>query len=418
MGTLRTTTLLLRSAVLGGGLLLSLAGCNNSRLNTLPATNSEVHYQGGGAPPVDVLFVVDNSGSMANEQQNLGANFQQFISYFQALGLDYHLGVTTTDDLKTAVTEDGTTHNPGEQGKLVGNPNILTPQTQNVIGDFTANVNVGIAGWRAERGLESAKLALSNPMRNGANAGFLRDNAILAIIIVSDEEDQSKPYGSTEPTKAEADDASWQAANLTPVADYVNFFLSLKNNNQAMVNLSAIIGDVPGGCPTSASPGTRYAEAATMLHGVQGSICADNFGPILDQIGATVTGLATAYPLQFTPDPSTITVTVDGTVIPMGPTGWTYNAATNTISFAPNAVPPSCAVIQIDYGVADYGNGIVVGNNEAPPVQCGVTVPPGGGNTLEGGTFSCDVTTGSTATLGSTLAGFALALGLVIRRRK
>ncbi|HVO31005.1 MAG TPA: hypothetical protein VMV18_09725, partial [bacterium] len=409
---------------------------------SLPASASEIHYQGGGAPPVDVLWVVDDSGSMADEQQKLATNFESFIHYFVDLHLDFHMGITTTDTLQTATTEGNTTYQPGPQGAFVGNPALLTSATQNLTGDFQANVNVGINGWRVERGLEAARMALSPAMLNGANAGFLRPNAVLAIILVSDEDDQSVADNSIQPPSGsaagDADNYAWRQAHLEDVQDFINFFLSVKNNNPAMVNVSAITGvdpttllpppgdDTVTGCDTSnqangdtADSGARYYEVAKALHGVVGSICAPSFGPVLDQIGGAVTGFATAYPLGYTPVEGTITVKVDGQVVPEGPNGWTYNATTNQIEFAPSAVPPQCAVIEIDYTVKDFGNGITTGNNELPPAQCGVTNVPQAGNSLQGGAFSCNVhATRGAVSLGSLLTAFGLGLAWALRRRR
>src|SRR5205085_7681927 len=89
-----------------------------------------------------------------------------------------------------------------------------------------------------------------------------------------------------------------------PVSEYVNHFLSLKGGDPARVNLSAIAGDVPGGCTSvdaEAAPANRYAEAVNSLNGYFGSICATDFGPILDQLGATISGLATGFPTQYQP---------------------------------------------------------------------------------------------------------------------
>src|SRR5262245_28774988 len=55
--------------------------------------------------PADILFVVDNSGSMADEQENLAANFDRFISQIAGAG-DYHIAVVTTDQVN-AVEMDG-----------------------------------------------------------------------------------------------------------------------------------------------------------------------------------------------------------------------------------------------------------------------------------------------------------------------
>ena len=45
----------------------------------------------------DVLFVVDSSGSMAEEQQKLTTNFPYFFEYLVTQGVDYHIGVVSTD---------------------------------------------------------------------------------------------------------------------------------------------------------------------------------------------------------------------------------------------------------------------------------------------------------------------------------
>lgn len=46
---------------------------------------------------VDVLWVIDNSGSMCQEQQVLRENFAEFVGEFADRSLDLHIGVTTTD---------------------------------------------------------------------------------------------------------------------------------------------------------------------------------------------------------------------------------------------------------------------------------------------------------------------------------
>lgn len=348
---------------------LGATACNDAELgNPLPERHSEIHYQGGQAPPVDVLFVVDNSGSMQQEQTKLAANFQSFIQYFQNLGLDFQLAVVTTD-----------VYDPSQSGRFVGNPKILKSTTADLAAAFQSNVNVGTDGSGVERGLEAARLALSEPLASGENAGFLRPDSILAIVVVSDEED-----GGSESNAPVQD----------PVSEYVSFFLSLRGGDPSKVNLSAIAGDVPSGCSSEdaeATPAYRYAEAVNALNGAFGSICADDFGPILDQIGNTISGLATAFPTQYTPVVESIVVEVDGVEVPRdGASGWQWNETIGGVAFAPPAVPPECAVIEIRYQVADYGGPIENGNNEAAPEQCPLPLMPGS-NSLDGGAFECSV---------------------------
>ena len=60
-----------------------------------------------------------------------------------------------------------------------------------------------------------------------ANAGFLREDAKLYIICISDEQDQSRGNPDF----------------------YVDFFSSIKGyHNTEMLKVSAIVGDAPNGC--------------------------------------------------------------------------------------------------------------------------------------------------------------------------
>ena len=44
-------------------------------------------------PEVDILWVIDNSGSMSEEQKKLKDNFGEFIKFFVDSGLDWHIGI-------------------------------------------------------------------------------------------------------------------------------------------------------------------------------------------------------------------------------------------------------------------------------------------------------------------------------------
>src|SRR5205085_9381823 len=53
---------------------------------------------------IDILWVVDNSGSMNPYQTNLTNNFSSFINNFQNKGYDFHISVTTSDTFKADPT--------------------------------------------------------------------------------------------------------------------------------------------------------------------------------------------------------------------------------------------------------------------------------------------------------------------------
>ena len=280
-------------------------------------------------PQADVLFVVDNSCSMSEEQSNLGANLASFLSFAQAQGIDYQIAVTTTD-----------VGSSGEAGRFVerGGTRIITTTTPNANQVFRTNVTLGTSGSGTERGLEAAYLALSDPLINTHNAGFLRVDAALAVIFVSDETDQS----------------------TRQVSFYENFLRNIKGfQNSAMFSASSVVGIQNPRCTSSngdADYAPRYISIANNTGGVVESICAANWGQTLTNIGLNSFGLRRQFTLSSRPVPVTIAVTVNGNAVPNttagGQVNWTYDAATNSVSFSAGAVPPAGATITITYAVA------------------------------------------------------------------
>jgi hypothetical protein len=273
---------------------------------------------------VDILWVVDNSDSMVEEQQLLATNFERFISGLtlcQGTGVDndlcdfdtrtcrgsgqpcnppdYHIGVISTDiteanqqidkgQLRLAgvcVPSSGatpTTQTPtycqGSNAECTDPANpfcdmnqaitFVTPTTPNAPAAFARIVDVGTAGGGRESGFTAASIAVGKGYDRDAmmsvampsrNQGFLRTDASLFIIFVSDEEDQS--FG--EPTY------------------YYRTFETLKGpGNEGLVSLSSIVGPPstdasgtnPGGCsaPQFAAPGTRYVALSMYSRGLSG----------------------------------------------------------------------------------------------------------------------------------------------------
>lgn len=278
-------------------------------------------------PQADVLFVVDNSCSMDLEQASLGSNLASFISFAQAQGIDYQIAVTTTD-----------VGGSGEAGRFVGNTRIINPQTPNGNSVFQQNVNLGTGGSGIEQGLQAAYLALSDPLINTYNAGFLRQDAALAVIFVSDETDQSS----------------------NTQAFYENFLRNVKGfQNSSLFSASAVVGTQSPSCtgPSgSAVYAPRYITTANNTGGVVESICAANWGQTLANIGLNSFGLKRQFQLSSQPVPVTIAVVVDGSPVPSttagGQTNWSYDMATNSIVFAAGAVPQANSTIEVTYTVA------------------------------------------------------------------
>ena len=237
---------------------------------TLPPDVRVDSYTQQAASKIDVLWVVDNSGSMAPRQENLARNFGSFIDLFTRSSIDYRIAVTTTDIFK-------------DKGALKGNPRVITPQTANVAGAFSNNIKVGIQGSPFEAGLEAGRMAIT--LQKEANTlaieqckrscaankpacltacdekkdfPFLRPDAYLYLVFVTDEEDESRE----------------------DVRFYYRFFETVKGiGNDGMVTTAAIMGPEANGC--GATPGVRYKEMSDLTGGEVGSICDAAFGATL-----------------------------------------------------------------------------------------------------------------------------------------
>ncbi len=322
---------------LGGVFLLPTAGCSDYDLagpgeftpaeqpDGLEAVTYTETFVQRVAPASDILFVIDNSGSMEEEQTALAENFWNFIQFFADSTLDYHIGVTTNDDYM----------GQWPIGQLYGSIPYIDPTTVDPVGTFVSNANVGDEGWGAcEMGLEAARKALSEPLLSGYNAGFYREDALLNLIIVSDEHD----FGGT------------AECNGIHYTEFIPFFLELKGSRGTdLLNFAAIVGDDPLGCVSdwgSADPGSEYHAVANGVGGSTYSICSHDWEPVLTELGLQSAGLSRSFNLSLIPIPETIVVTLDAVpddaapaytleecVGDGNPCDWYYNGVSNSIDF-------------------------------------------------------------------------------------
>lgn len=295
------------------------------------ATQIDLLRQADGV--VDILWVVDDSGSMVNERRRLVGNFNRFVQELTALRVDFQMGVISI------VSNDG--------GRLRGTPNIISNRTPDPRAVFEANTTFPANRSRWEQGLRMAEFALTgaNVAAGGPNAGFLRPNAALAIIVVTNEDDSS--FGTTE--------------------YFGRTFRALKGKgNENLVSFSIIGGPVPNGCVppgeanfygSLAEASYRYTEVATRTGGIVGSICDVSFDQTLVRIAQALNTLKRVFPMTITPIVSSIRVTViDGastTTVPRDDVrGWQYRADTNSIVFLGTYIPPPGATVRIEYAFA------------------------------------------------------------------
>ena len=265
------------SAILGALACMPLSSCEDIRL-----TESMLQvdtFQQSPMPSVDILWVVDNSQSMESKQKKLGAKISQFMSRLSASGVDYHIGIISTD------TEDSN-HSGRLQGEIT---KVITPATNNPEAVFSETILLPITSNLIERGLDALRLALSDSLLSGPNQEFLRSEAALFVIVVSD-----------------ADDRSFATSRY-----YSRWLEQYKGQgNDNLVSFSAIVGPLNGGCKDVIEPGERYLEVQQMTGGLFYNICEEDYGPVVAELGITAAGLRRKYYLSEIPMVNSIEVLV------------------------------------------------------------------------------------------------------------
>ncbi len=251
-------------------------------------------------PPVDLFFAVDQSGSMDDDARSLATNFSTFISQLSSYTTDWHLLVANDDD--------GCNDHGG----------YMTNSSPGYLNAFQTAVQAG-GGYYTESLLTVASVAIEKTDSGECNQGFMRADALLHIILVSDEPEQSS--------------GSW--------ATYVSQ-LQAKKGSTANVKISAIAGDYPSGCG-SAAPGTGYYEAVQATGGEFLSICS-NWATMVEALADASVQLSD-YELSHTADPNTIVVRVNGT---QDTSSWVFEPSTNTVVFRTD-IPEGGDTIRITY---------------------------------------------------------------------
>jgi hypothetical protein len=277
-----------------------------------------------GCQKVDFLFVIDNSGSMADEQKNLKDSFPGFMNGIRETlkAQDFHIMAVDTDAESSFQTMSCTngecqcTLAPGccidvcEQGNKSCNGDLCTdiePQKDcrialgsgrvddgagndcdiaddrrfmladqpDLDASFACVASVGIDGDAEERPMDAMLAAISKPFNesDGCNAGFLRDDAILVVTFITDEEEKPGMGGS-----------------MGGPSDWYDALVAAKGGNEAAVVVIGFFGDTdqPGAIcspPTDlgdgAEPSPLLREFVTLAGewGLIASVCADDYGP-------------------------------------------------------------------------------------------------------------------------------------------
>lgn len=365
---------------------------------------------------VDVLWMVDDSGSMAWAQNNLTSKFEAFAKKLSDARVDFRVGVTSSDvcdidwntgepkpnkycankdDISSGEKVNGVMVGPA-QGRLVvdgsSSKSVLTPGAD-FVSTFARLAKIGTAGSGMEHGLTAVKMTVEKS-KSGVIKNFLRSDAFLSVIVLSDEEDDGvqtwceDAYGRTTLDAAgQKDLTKCKKGGTSPYLDLFGAIPYAVENNpstgkpwtdykftadsfkaylddpnvkgEGKFRVSAITGirgadgkidcasnDANGGNGPKES-GTNYIKAAQLTGGVVENICAPEWNKILSNIGQNVGELANqiALPAGKVPYPGTLEVFIDGQK--WDASKYEYKPQGNFLSF--KVIPASGAAIKVTY---------------------------------------------------------------------
>ena len=344
--------------------VVAIVGCQH-QVTIEPEGPATITKRISESNQLDLLFVIDDSTSTSDKQVAFANNLSAFVTALDAFPLgrpSLHIAVVSTSiaigSSDSASYGEECTASPGEDGLLQNTERIpgCTAPNGRFISDIaqpdgTRQTNyagtlpdtlacigeLGEQGCGFESPLEAIKRALDGS--HPENAGFLRDNADLGIVILTDEDDCSANpslfdhptsdagpsdlrcalYGYTcdrpiDPTLPEsyANCAPTLGGDLRDPSSYSDFLATLKDPSQTVV--AVVGGDITSGINTGpltiggntqslavepscnatingnlaiARPGIRLGAFSDMFgdHGIYETVCQADYSGALTAIG-------------------------------------------------------------------------------------------------------------------------------------
>ncbi|MFS4457576.1 hypothetical protein [Bdellovibrio sp. HCB2-146] len=242
---------------------------------------------------LDVLVVIDNSGSMKYEQKNMGDRFSRFME--QIAELQWRVGIITTDMSSTSQElKDGrlvTIKDRTERWLDSAGP--LAAQAQGYFSDTVQRTEEG-SGY--EQGIGATYRSIERAFTSGdANNGFFRDDAALAVVVVTDADetgDRNDPKNLKDRNRGE--NLVKLVASKWPGKPFIFNGIIVKSGDEACKNTDRTINQNEG-------YGVAYEKAAALTGGITGSVCEADYGTQLSSIGSGVSKVVRSIGLECAP---------------------------------------------------------------------------------------------------------------------
>lgn len=240
---------------------------------------------------VDVVLIVDDSGSMKEDQAKLASRMAGMLTDLDSLNIDYQVCYTTTDI-------DYYKGSPLKWADL--NSYIMKKNSPNKNQVFLKSIDALGSGWSGdEQGIKAMNLMV----RDFKAAGCIRNDATLAVVLISDENERSV-----------GGNASWSNTQYKPLTpeNYPDSLINLVKSNWPAKKFlwnSIIVKpgdkacedkqDLEGQSPSY--PGTLYAELSNKTGGIIASICEADYAQSLKYIKDRAVNSMPGLTMECTP---------------------------------------------------------------------------------------------------------------------
>ncbi|MBX3040289.1 MAG: hypothetical protein KF789_06230 [Bdellovibrionaceae bacterium] len=312
---------------------------------------------------IDVLVVTDNSASMSAEQAALASRFSDFIGNLDGKKIDYRIGVVTTD-ISSAENKPRSINKNGalQDGKLIAFPSgaFLTKESGTlsqkdaafksvvqrqetlacesfILSELSKCSSQGLSKEQCierpsymsaydtkcvsgdERGIFAARLVMENNP-----SGFIRKDADLAVIVLSDEDVRGGLYRHAYASKGETHvlNSAYAMTNKDSADSFTSFMSSKYANKKYNVHSITVPYYTDPGCRAvqaaqtggvvGSTYGTQYENLSAATGGIRGSICDSNYSVILQSIFDQVKGQILDKVALACSNPPDVTVSLTG----------------------------------------------------------------------------------------------------------
>jgi hypothetical protein len=297
-------------------------------------------------PTADIIWVVDESGSMENNRNEVASNATDFFSRALKSGVDFRMGVTgvgKTQDGRFCSQISTDSHDSG------GTDRFLLPGEQAIFEACVKNPP-GYEG-SAEYNVLNARRAVENhlPRTPGDDPSKIRPDATLVVIIVTDEADQGWKDGVTGASDYKMTctlPGSIQQSTDALFAPDLKLFLGqdAQWGHDAWTTVHQIGGLCDSECFAEVAHGSNEVVNAT--GGIIGDVCQADLGATLQIMIDTIAGSSSPVVLQYVPISASLAVAVEKNQLERSrKSGFDYVSSANSLVFIGVPFPKGSQVV-------------------------------------------------------------------------